>query len=53
MAGYPVHRRANAATAILMARNVRTSTRSPGVGSEGFRNMSPLVQANDNPWLGD
>jgi hypothetical protein len=29
MAGYPVHRRVNASTAILMARNVHTSTRSP------------------------
>jgi hypothetical protein len=53
MAGYPVQRRANASTAILMARNVHTSTRSPGVGSDGFMKMSPLVQADDDPWCGD
>jgi hypothetical protein len=29
MAGYPVQRRANASTAMLMARNVHTSTRTP------------------------
>jgi hypothetical protein len=29
MAGYPVHRRANSSTAILMARKVHTPTRSP------------------------
>jgi hypothetical protein len=27
--------------------------RTLGVGSDGFMNMSPLVQANDNPWHGD
>jgi len=27
--------------------------RTPGVGSDGFMDMSLLVQANDNPWRGD
>jgi len=27
--------------------------RTPGVGSDGFMNMSPLVQANDDPRRGD
>jgi hypothetical protein len=55
MAGYPVHRRAGASTAMLMARNghhVNPLARTPGVGSDGFMNVSPLVQADDNPWYG-
>ena len=39
MAGYPVHRRAGASTAMLMARNGYHVTRTPGVGSDGFMNV--------------
>ena len=49
MAGYPVHRRANASTAMVMARNVHTSIRSPGVGSDGFMNMSPVSTSERQP----
>jgi hypothetical protein len=57
MAGYPVHRRASASTAMLMACNVNTSTRSParpGVVGDGFVNMSPLAPIfapGSRPWL--
>lgn len=49
MTGYPVHRRANASTAMLMARNVHTSTRSPGAGSDGFMNISPVSTSGRQP----
>ena len=43
MAGYPVHRRANSSTAILMARKVHTSTCSPARSRCGRRRFHECV----------
>jgi hypothetical protein len=51
MAGYPVQRPTNDAHGAQRP-YVDPHTRTPGVGSDGFMNMSPLVQADDNPWHG-
>jgi len=54
MAGYPVHRSANARRHALGVERpcVDPLDRTSGVGSDGFMNMSPQAQADDNPWHG-
>jgi hypothetical protein len=48
MAGYPVHRRADASTAMLMACDGHTSTRSPARSVRQRWLCRPSVQAADN-----
>jgi hypothetical protein len=48
MAGYPVHRRADASTAMLMACDGHTSTRSPARPVRQRWLCRPSIQADDN-----
>jgi hypothetical protein len=55
MAGYPVHRRAPASAAVLMAQRpyVDPYARTSGAGSDGFMKMSPVSTSGRQPLAQD